>query len=452
MPTVYMEKSEVENLDEQDIRKLIDDHVPDPRYQRLADYYEGKHDILSRVKKDSTLPNNKIVNNMAKYVTDTAVGYFIGNPIAYSSRNDAFCGQVQDIFVYNDEQDHNAELAKKCSIVGHCYEMLYIDEDANIRIARVSPQYVTLIAETGYKTPLAAIRTIDTYTRRKVPVRKVEFWNWREVWYFKSVNGGPLELTDVRVHYWNDVPFVEYINNEERMGDFEGIISIIDAYNKATSNTANLFEYNDEAILKVLGLGEVSAADVRDMKEKGAIILENGGDINWLLKEVNDTALENHKNRLYKNMHTFSNVPNMSDESFTNSPSGVAVSYKLWNLEQICAIKERKFKKGLQRRVELITNILRCYGNSYDYRDIEMQFRRNKPQNLLELAQIFTQLAGEVSHETRLKLLPIIEDVKNELKKLADEKKDELDNFGGQASIDTVLRELEALSKEGDAA
>ena len=65
---------------------------------------------------------------------------------------------------------------------------------------------------------------------------------------------------------------MEYINNEERKGDFEGVITEIDAYNKAQSNTANYFKYNDDALLKISKLGDVSSQDVRDMKEKGAVI------------------------------------------------------------------------------------------------------------------------------------------------------------------------------------
>ena len=57
------------------------------------------------------------------------------------------------------------------------------------------------------------------------------------------------------------------------------------------SNTANYFQYNDDTILKILKLGDVSSDDVRDMKEKGAIILDDGGDVQWLLKQVDDTAM-----------------------------------------------------------------------------------------------------------------------------------------------------------------
>ena len=44
--------------------------------------------------------------------------------------------------------------------------------------------------------------------------------------------------------------------NEEGIGDFEDVISLVDAYNLVQSNTANLFQYNDNAILKISRLGD----------------------------------------------------------------------------------------------------------------------------------------------------------------------------------------------------
>lgn len=52
------------------------------------------------------------------------------------------------------------------------------------------------------------------------------------------------------------------------------------------------------------------------MKEKGAIILEEWRDVDWLLKTIGCTALENYKNRLREDIHTGANVPHMCDESF----------------------------------------------------------------------------------------------------------------------------------------
>ena len=63
-------------------------------------------------------------------------------------------GNLVWIFDYNDEQDHNMELAKQCSICGSCFEMLYLDEDAKIRLARVPAANGIMICETdsGFST------------------------------------------------------------------------------------------------------------------------------------------------------------------------------------------------------------------------------------------------------------------------------------------------------------
>lgn len=425
-------RASAESLTEKDIREIIDENLMDLKYGMLTDYYVGQHRILSETKKDSTAPNNRLVNNMAKYITDTATSYFVGQPVVYNSQDDAYLQTVQDIFDYNDEQDHNMELAKQCSICGSCFEMLYLDEDAQIRFAKVAPSDLIMIYESdsGHAQPMAAIRSVRSVDKDKNVILKVEFWNAYQVLRFRSFNNGYLNLEAIEDHYWQDVPFVEYINNEERRGDFEGVITEIDAYNKAQSNTANYFQYNDDAILKILKLGDVSSDDVRDMKEKGAIILDDGGDVQWLLKQVDDTAMENFKNRLREDIHTMSHVPHLCDESFGGNLSGVAIAYKLWGLEQLCAMKERKFKKGLQRRIELITNILNIKGGHYDYKDITPKFRRNKPENNLELTQIATQLSGLLSTESRLQMLPWVENVHDEMEKLEEEKTKDVDEFG----------------------
>ncbi len=191
-------------------------------------------------------------------------------------------------------------------------------------------------------------------------------------------------------------------------------------------------------------MGDVKPQDIRDMKEAGAILLEDGGDIQWLIKEVADAPMENYKKRLREDMHIFSSVPNLNDEKFSGNLSGVALGYKLWGLEQICATKERKFKRALQRRIELITTMLNIQGGHYDYRDIDMQFRRNKPQNLLESAQIVTTLSGELSRESRLQLLPTVDNVQDELQKLEEEKKADMGDFGGYDALAHALRQAQA--------
>lgn len=432
MPVIYMDRRSVESLTVKDIRDIIESNMIGTKYDTLHDYYIGNHKILRETKRNSADPNNRLVANMAKYITDTATGYFLGQPVIYSSGNEAYLEALQDIFDLNDEQDHNMELAKECSICGGCFEMLYLDEEGRIRFTEVPAGSAVMIYETdsGHQEPAAAIRVTSSMDKDKNMIRKAEFWTASQVLRLRSFNGGAFSLEGVEEHYWQAVPFVEYVNNKERTGDFEGVISQIDAYNRVQSNTANFFQYNDDALLKVTKLGDVTTGDIKEMREKGAIILEDGGDVQWLMKEVSDTGLENYKSRLQEDIHTMASVPHLCDESFGGNLSGVAISYKLWGLEQLCAMKERKFKRGIQRRIRLITNILNILGGNYDYRDINMKFRRNRPQNDLETAQIVTMLANDLSRETRLQMIPSVDDVQEELGRLQKEKDQDSEDFG----------------------
>ena len=45
------------------------------RLDKLSDYYDGEQDILKRTKDNDAIPNNKVVINHAKYVTDMNVGF-----------------------------------------------------------------------------------------------------------------------------------------------------------------------------------------------------------------------------------------------------------------------------------------------------------------------------------------------------------------------------------------
>ena len=173
-----------------------------------------------------------------------------------------------------------------------------------------------------------------------------------------------------------------------------------------------------------LGLYGMTAdeEDIRMMKENRVILMDEGAKAEWITKNVNDTQMENLKTRLEKDIHKFSKCPNLSDENFVGNSSGVAMAYKNMGTENITSVKERKFKKGLQRRIELIAAINALKSSSFDWRAIEIVFTRNLPVNVAEIVDIANKLKGIVSNETIISQLPFVEDVQLELEKLAEEK------------------------------
>ena len=164
------------------------------------------------------------------------------------------------------------------------------------------------------------------------------------------------------------------------------------------------------------------------------IFQENGSKAEWLIKNINDTATENYKNRLDRDIHKFAMVPPMTDENFAGNVSGEAMKYKLLGLETLTGFKEQSFRMGLARRNELIANTLSFKNQvinknlpTYDYTVIEPVFTRNIPKNNKELVEMFNNLAQDVSHETRLTLLSdIVPDPKAEIEKLKKEEEQDI--------------------------
>ena len=135
----------IDNLTEKVIKKIIETHKATelPRLQKLENYYNANNEIKNRIMSDPSKPNNKISNAYASYITDTLVGYFIGEPITYTANNDVIIQDLNMILEYNDEADENAELAKMASIYGVSYEMLYLnEEDGMLRFKALNPKEI----------------------------------------------------------------------------------------------------------------------------------------------------------------------------------------------------------------------------------------------------------------------------------------------------------------------
>ena len=416
----------IEELTEKVIKRIIETHRSSvlPRLQNLEKYYNANNAIKNRVMSDPSKPNNKIANAYASYITDTLVGYFIGEPITYTSNDNVLLQDLNMILEYNDEADENAELAKNASIYGVAYEMLYLSEDDKmIRFKALNPkEVIPIFGKTVEQNLLAVLRYYDDYDYVEDNTYTiVEVIDNKMVRRYKLDTG--LSLLEEYPHYFSMVPVAIFKNNEEESGDFEQVISLIDAYDKMESDSLNDFEYFVDAYLALYGFS-ADEEDIAQMKENRVLLMDEGTSAEWLVKQTSDAYVENMKNRLDKDIHKFAKCPNMSDQEFASNASGIAIKFKLLGTENLVSIKERKFKRGLQQRLELMSMINSVLGEGFDWRAIDIIFTRNIPSNDTDIANMVNTLKDIVSEETLLAQIPFVEDVQNELEKLKKEREE----------------------------
>ena len=417
------------------ILDLIDKHSTEKsRLEKLLRYYNNENDkINNRVYKNKNKPQNRLSHPYAQYITDTAVGYLLGKPIAYTTEDKNLLETMTDIFRYNDESDNNTTLAKMASIYGYAYEIMYLDKNAKPRFKAIDPsELIVCYDNTLEENIVLAIRYYDevvrnndleeTVTRLEVYTKPTENDKGEIIANGKIIRGTirleSITLEDEEDYYFNDIPVNVYINNDELYGDFEKVLSLIDAYDQSQSDTANDFELFTNCMLVINGelIDDEQAENLNDVNL--IQFLNSDSNAKYLIKDIQDTALENYKNRLNEDIHRFSFVPNMSDENFSNNASGIAMKFKLMGLENLVGVKEAKFKKGLMRRIELLCAYAKMKNNSdYSYLAIEPVFTRNTPNNELELSQIMQNLTGILSEETIIGMSPRVSDIQAEIER-----------------------------------
>ena len=391
------------------------------RYGKLKAAYESDHDILHQKDKDAYKPDNRILSNFAKYIVDTMNGFFIGNPIKIVSDDKAVSDFVEYLDQYNDQDDNNAELSKIMSIFGKGYEMYYVDEEGELCITYLSPMEAFMIHdESIVERPLYFVRVYKDWEGNEYG----SISNSVAVRNFK-VTGGLKWEDEWKPHHFDGVPATEYVENAERQGIFEPILSMINAYNKALSEKANDVDYFADAYLKVLGpkLDGTDLAYIRDNR----IINFDGAEpqkiiIEFMDKPNNDASQEHFLDRLERLIFQISMVANISDENF-GAATGIALKYKLQAMSNLEKTKERKFTSGMNRRYKLLFGHPLSKVPADSWVELHYHFTPNFPANLLEESQIASGLEGIVSEETQLKVLSIVDNVKEEIERKEKEAK-----------------------------
>ena len=240
-------------------------------------------------------------------------------------------------------------------------------------------------------------------------------------------------------HYLGEIPIIEYLNNKLAIGDFELQIPLIDAYNALMSDRITDKEQFIDAILAIYGTllsdedepgTEEEDQNIKKAKERlkkyKVLEMPDTAKAEYLTRTFDESGVEILKKAIEQDIHKFSHIPCMSDESFGGNVSGVAMEFKLLGMENITKIKTRYYRKGLRKRIRIFCNYLALHGKSVDPAGITMTFTRALPKNLLEISQIVANLWGKVSRKTLLSQVPFVDDVDEELKALDEETEENL--------------------------
>lgn len=389
------------------------------RLNRLMDYYLGKHDIVSRKRSSDKIANNRIICNHAKYIVDMIKSYLLGNPVAYKCNEIYDISAIKDCYTEQDIESIDCEIEKEMSIYGKAYELVYVNEKSQPRSVTLSPLNTFIVYECRVgDVPLFGVHYYKKYDiQGNVCGVCCIVCDKTTIYTFESGEDGfsNLKLSGTALHYFGDVPFIEYRNNEEKQGDFEQLISLIDAYNLLMSDRVNDKEQFVDSFLFLTGI-ELDSEQAKKLRSERILMGYEGASAQYLSKVMSENDIGVLQNNIRQDIHRFSMVPDLSEENFGNNLSGVAIKYRLMGFEQHVRNKERYFAKALKKRFVLYNNFLALKGSMgyVPIYDVDIMFTRNMPINELETSQMIKNLYGIASNETLLAQLPFVNDPQEE--------------------------------------
>lgn len=437
--TIPREKFDERAPDKRIIRQLISKHISKVGdLKKNMAYYQGKHKILEDAKRE-----NRLVCNHAKDISDTASSYFIGNPVTYKS--DADIKDLTDSLETAGADETDGDNGQDLSIYGLAYEYVYVKENENNLLTKnLSPENTFMVKDDSIEeNELFAVyyyvRKDDSGTGPEHYIATVLTPNYKYELDIQN-NEVPQLTTELPVpHYLGEIPIIEYLNNKLAIGDFELQIPLIDAYNALMSDRITDKEQFIDAILAIYGTllsdedepgTEEEDQNIKKAKERlkkyKVLEMPDTAKAEYLTRTFDESGVEILKKAIEQDIHKFSHIPCMSDESFGGNVSGVAMEFKLLGMENITKIKTRYYRKGLRKRIRIFCNYLALHGKSVDPAGITMTFTRALPKNLLEISQIVANLWGKVSRKTLLSQVPFVDDVDEELKALDEETEENL--------------------------
>lgn len=414
-----------------------------PRYEKAQKYYEVKTEILKRTMTDGK-PNNRLAHGFCRYITNMATSYFAGKPIRYQVADNEYKKALQDVFDKNYIDSLNFEVSKEASKKGIGFLLMFLNESGQLRIKKMDAECIIPVYSTSLDEFLEA--AVHIWAERDIDGNLL--YEYADVYddtyiyhyrrrsdadYYEAAEGAGREP-----HFMGDIPVIVVWNNEEQLGDFEPHISLVDAYDKAQSDTGNDQEYFTDAYLCIAGASEILEAGltgkddgegsngkaIREFRKNKILLLDEKGQAQWLVKNVNDTAAENYKNRLYKDIFFLAQVPALSDESFAGNLSGIAIKYKLIGLEELSIMKENRFRSAQTKMLRIITEYLNTRMNkSWDPDTVEQDYERNFIENTSDIIDDVKNLDSIVSRQTQLEMLPnsVVEDAGEEMKQIRKE-------------------------------
>jgi SPP1 family phage portal protein len=409
--------TDVKNIDASNVIQVLNESLIDHEMNRiqidyLLKYEKGIQPIRDREKKIRDDINIKIAENGAAKITDFKVSYEFGSPITYiqrtkkqvpesdSDKDDLRITALNEMLLEESKASADVELARYFKICGVGYRMIkakpFVDGKSVFDVLVLNPLTTFVVYSNDiYQRPVMAVTysvqkngntlygcyTNDTYFEIDNGTRIV---NGVETKGTPSVTNG-LGVANIPAI----IPIVEYVNDYDRMGCFEKVMSILDAINIINSDRANDIAQHVQSII---WMNNCALDEKEGIKPNGVIQTKSPqgvqANIQFLENVLNQSEVQTLINYLQSQAMEIAGVPQRQENSGGGSTGSAMNLSSGWQFAETSAINsESVFEKSERQVIRIMLEIIKKSTDipeeisdivNLKVSDVVIRFSRNK--------------------------------------------------------------------------
>lgn len=418
------------------IENIIKRHEKElSRFELLNDYYRNSSKITKNL-------DGKVITRTgyAKYIVRLNTGYLLGQPVQYQTSEDYDITPLDNVYKAQVIPNMDKKIAKDCSIYGRAFEQIYSDGESNIKSAKIDVRNAFLVRDSSVEhNKLFGVVYEAIYDDKGVKKEReyrITVLKSSVIERYVLKNGNLSSDGEPEEHYFGEVPLIEYLNDDDARGDFEDVLSDIDAYNILKSDRLMDRRKLADAILAISG-ARLDPEEKDSLMDSMVALLPDGAKMEYVSKNTDETGTDILRRNINDDIHKISMTPDMTDQNFIGNSSGVALAYKILPFMLNNSDKRASLESGLMERFRIYNKFLnhKKLMGEVPTDQVDIIFKNSLPKNDLETSQIINNLSGTglVDKSTlaaQLSFVQNAEEIVSLAKKELEELPAEANNFG----------------------
>lgn len=391
-------------------------------YKHLFNVYAGKSNIQKKERKANPDKENSIVDERHTFfMVEFKKGYLYGNDTKYSCAESGSCtDELTFLSKYMTEQKKprkNIDISEDVYIAGAGNRMILPRKNyAGMDVTKKAPfeifnleytrSFIVYSSNYTHEMLFGGIITEIPSDVPEIPKYEIMIYDHKYSYRFScntlfpSING--VNFLSKQRHYIGYVPFSEWKINSARIGIVEVVESILDAANMISSNEVdNVIDYVNSILL--VYNQKISKQSMDGVLENRAMQLNTTdpsrpADAKYLVNALNHGDVMQKYEALIKVAYSIVGVPQPTTQSTSGGDTGEARNLGGgWASASVVADNEEiMLKESEKNMLEICLAICikhpSCPIKTLDITDIEINFNRNRNDNLLVKTQSLQNL------------------------------------------------------------